>query len=169
MKLQKVAVTGDLVLGSSLFKKEELYCEVCKNYTEHEKGEITKCSICGSVYRDVKRYIICGKPDHPDVIKAKEALLAKDADVIIIDEEVAFNHRVKGFKEDPFSTTPSYPIFPNHEFIREVEDMKYSHLSKRDREANIEPIRTEPKYQRNEPCPCGSGKKYKKCCGNGSI
>jgi len=20
---------------------------------------------------------------------------------------------------------------------------------------------------RNEPCPCGSGKKYKKCCGNG--
>ena len=21
-------------------------------------------------------------------------------------------------------------------------------------------------YQRNEPCPCGSGKKYKKCCIN---
>jgi uncharacterized protein YchJ len=27
------------------------------------------------------------------------------------------------------------------------------------------PIRTEPKVGRNEPCPCGSGKKYKKCCG----
>ena len=27
-----------------------------------------------------------------------------------------------------------------------------------------EPIRTEPKIGRNEPCPCGSGKKYKKCC-----
>jgi len=25
-------------------------------------------------------------------------------------------------------------------------------------------VRTEPKIQRNEPCPCGSGKKYKKCC-----
>jgi len=22
-----------------------------------------------------------------------------------------------------------------------------------------------PKIGRNEPCPCGSGKKYKKCCG----
>ena len=22
-----------------------------------------------------------------------------------------------------------------------------------------------PKVGRNEPCPCGSGKKYKKCCG----
>ncbi len=26
-------------------------------------------------------------------------------------------------------------------------------------------IREEPKVGRNEPCPCGSGKKYKKCCG----
>jgi hypothetical protein len=25
--------------------------------------------------------------------------------------------------------------------------------------------RTEPKVGRNEPCPCGSGKKYKRCCG----
>ena len=24
-------------------------------------------------------------------------------------------------------------------------------------------VRTEPKIQRNDPCPCGSGKKYKKC------
>src|SRR5437867_4758997 len=27
------------------------------------------------------------------------------------------------------------------------------------------PIRTGPKVRRNEPCPCGSGKKYKHCCG----
>jgi len=27
-----------------------------------------------------------------------------------------------------------------------------------------EPIRVEKKIGRNEPCPCGSGKKYKKCC-----
>ncbi|HCS73087.1 MAG TPA: hypothetical protein DIW17_04340, partial [Clostridiales bacterium] len=30
-----------------------------------------------------------------------------------------------------------------------------------------EPVRREgPKIGRNDPCPCGSGKKYKKCCGN---
>jgi preprotein translocase subunit SecA len=27
------------------------------------------------------------------------------------------------------------------------------------------PIRTGPKVGRNDPCPCGSGKKYKQCCG----
>lgn len=25
--------------------------------------------------------------------------------------------------------------------------------------------RSEPKIGRNDPCPCGSGRKYKKCCG----
>jgi uncharacterized protein YecA (UPF0149 family) len=30
---------------------------------------------------------------------------------------------------------------------------------------NVVPFkRDEPKVGRNEPCPCGSGKKYKKCC-----
>jgi hypothetical protein len=28
----------------------------------------------------------------------------------------------------------------------------------------IEPIRAGPRVGRNDPCPCGSGKKYKKCC-----
>ncbi|MBU2884367.1 SEC-C domain-containing protein [Gilvimarinus agarilyticus] len=32
--------------------------------------------------------------------------------------------------------------------------------------APAEPIkRTEAKVGRNDPCPCGNGKKYKKCCG----
>ena len=26
------------------------------------------------------------------------------------------------------------------------------------------PIMADPKVGRNDPCPCGSGKKYKKCC-----
>jgi SEC-C motif-containing protein len=28
-----------------------------------------------------------------------------------------------------------------------------------------EPVRKEQTIGRNDPCPCGSGKKYKKCCG----
>ena len=28
-------------------------------------------------------------------------------------------------------------------------------------------VRQQPKVGRNDPCPCGSGKKYKKCCGRG--
>nr|WP_053241426.1 SEC-C metal-binding domain-containing protein [Clostridium sp. DMHC 10] len=34
-----------------------------------------------------------------------------------------------------------------------------------DNEAISMPVRNENKIGRNDPCPCGSGKKYKKCCG----
>jgi len=37
-----------------------------------------------------------------------------------------------------------------------------------DLEILLNPLKTkvaEKKVGRNEPCPCGSGKKYKKCCG----
>jgi len=32
-----------------------------------------------------------------------------------------------------------------------------------------EPQRTAPKVGRNNPCPCGSGKKYKRCCGGATV
>jgi preprotein translocase subunit SecA len=31
--------------------------------------------------------------------------------------------------------------------------------------SKAKPIRSGPKVGRNDPCPCGSGKKYKHCCG----
>jgi hypothetical protein len=34
------------------------------------------------------------------------------------------------------------------------------------RENLLQQVRTEPKIGRNDPCPCASGKKYKKCCLN---
>jgi uncharacterized protein YecA (UPF0149 family) len=52
-----------------------------------------------------------------------------------------------------------------YKMLKQIDDMRYSHLTKKEREADIQPVRTEPKIGRNEPCPCGSGKKYK----NGHI
>jgi len=34
-----------------------------------------------------------------------------------------------------------------------------------DDEHPAEPAKSQKNAGRNEPCPCGSGKKYKKCCG----
>ncbi len=36
-------------------------------------------------------------------------------------------------------------------------------------ERKIEPVRVEKKIGRNDPCPCGSGKKYKQCCGGSNA
>lgn len=40
-------------------------------------------------------------------------------------------------------------------------------VENRDGETSRKPIKVDKKIGRNDPCPCGSGKKYKKCCGRG--
>ena len=44
---------------------------------------------------------------------------------------------------------------------RQVSENKYSQ-----EEQEQKPVKVEKKIGRNDPCPCGSGKKHKKCCGN---
>jgi uncharacterized protein YchJ len=46
------------------------------------------------------------------------------------------------------------------------DDMDEDEFSGFDLPHTISPmVRVEPKVGRNDACPCGSGKKYKKCCG----
>ena len=59
--------------------------------------------------------------------------------------------------------------------IFEKNGWKYTIKLDRDRPEDItdleillnwpKPKKSEKKVGRNDPCPCGSGKKYKKCCG----
>ena len=43
--------------------------------------------------------------------------------------------------------------------------MQGSEMAEVEPEIQVTYYREEPKVGRNDPCPCGSGKKYKKCCG----
>ncbi|MFM9951354.1 MAG: DUF1186 domain-containing protein [Saprospiraceae bacterium] len=46
--------------------------------------------------------------------------------------------------------------------------LEQDHLAREQQNTRLQknvPVRDGPKIGRNEPCPCGSGKKYKKCCG----
>lgn len=44
-------------------------------------------------------------------------------------------------------------------------EMDFRNSRKQGSDLSSAPVRNENKVGRNEPCPCGSGKKYKKCCG----
>ncbi len=50
--------------------------------------------------------------------------------------------------------------------LRRMEQNLASRSESRDFSPPIPIVEHSPKIGRNEPCPCGSGKKYKKCCGN---
>lgn len=55
------------------------------------------------------------------------------------------------------------------EVIERKQVVKMDTLTERDPatkpEGSKEPVKAKTKVARNEPCPCGSGKKYKNCCG----
>jgi len=55
------------------------------------------------------------------------------------------------------------------EDIREIEYMlnpgAFKEIPRMRISMNKPIVMREPKPSRNAPCPCGSGKKYKKCCG----
>ena len=50
---------------------------------------------------------------------------------------------------------------------KENDDLAYSGSQTTD--AGNQPAKAKPRGGRNDPCPCGSGKKYKKCCGMGKV
>ena len=50
---------------------------------------------------------------------------------------------------------------------KESDDLAYSGSQTTD--AGNQPARAKPRVGRNAPCPCGSGKKYKKCCSMGKA
>ena len=66
-----------------------------------------------------------------------------------------------------FGTNPeeeSEEFIAKREKEKEIEKKRQEMLQETNRETT-KPIRVQKKPKRNEPCPCGSGKKYKHCCG----
>jgi preprotein translocase subunit SecA len=60
-----------------------------------------------------------------------------------------------------------------NEDMSQIKEVQYQHAdiatdsaeTEKPADIAIAPVRSGPKVGRNDPCPCGSGKKYKACCG----
>jgi len=95
---------------------------------------------------------------------------------------LAFSNMVDSIKEDALESLfkiktiaddavikpvpAAKPLAYKHdEFVLRPEGLPVEDMPSTQAKASSQPIATGPKVGRNEPCPCGSGKKYKKCCG----
>jgi preprotein translocase subunit SecA len=78
-----------------------------------------------------------------------------------------FMELVHRIKEDTVGTIFHLQVRPHQEVPEEArpsqQQMVYSHGGGSDSPQPVQ--RKSGKVGRNDPCPCGSGKKYKKCCG----
>lgn len=71
-----------------------------------------------------------------------------------------FQDMIKSIKEDTVKYLFRVQVEQMPVRERVAQPMEASHGEKENK-----PVKKEGKVGRNDPCPCGSGKKYKKCCG----
>lgn len=99
---------------------------------------------------------IADKPVHE---RTADALVATQPHIYaklveLIEEDV---------REDAMTQETAEIIYPPTQVILEAFDAAVE--GRRPGEAIGPVVRATPKVGRNEPCPCGSGKKFKRCCG----
>ncbi|MCA9901575.1 MAG: SEC-C domain-containing protein [Anaerolineales bacterium] len=78
----------------------------------------------------------------------------------------------RGFR--PQNPPPPYDVRNDYQKRDEAEQAEQKRLAREREQQRASRIRaaqprTEPKVGRNDPCPCGSGKKYKKCHGRPGV
>ncbi len=135
-------------------KEQKIYEYILNEKVEKIEGTIKQLSEKFDMSIEYFIGFIDGINDiQPEKIKLEE--LSEDSQICInINFETLYKKMVE-YKADHLYNLPEWKnIFTEEQLKTLFKGQKSSTTFVR-----------EPKIERNDPCPCGSGKKYKKCCG----
>lgn len=108
----------------------------------------------------LRKSLIHIKNNYPEIFKLNEhfynEVLLKNNKNILVDKYMKKYLNLRKKNPDFFPSDEYDELFNDMSDLDEVSDVF---------EAPVPFVRNEPKIGRNKPCPCGSGKKYKNCCG----
>jgi hypothetical protein len=132
-------------LGKKLPRLLPLNLTEAKKAVDEERGAIE-----GLAEKPVHERVAPGVAERqPHIVAKLQELLAEDV------------------KENALAADGAEVIFPPTQAIIEAFDAA---ITLRRPGQNMAPVvREEPKVGRNDPCPCGSGKKYKRCHGTAAA
>ena len=138
-------------------KEKEIYIELLKAPDEEVKGTVASLA---EKYGITLMYMTGFLDGINDSLKTPNDLegMTEETEVSLgFDKEKLFRNMVDA-KADWLYGLPEWDeIYSKEEQEELIKDQKKSHTY----------VREGRKIGRNEPCPCGSGKKYKNCCGRG--
>lgn len=107
--------------------------------------------------KDDNEIVIIGSIGNEAVKKAVEQLESEGKKITVISEE---DFKKRELEKITFKKQEKVYEYAAPMYLENYE----SDLTKKQKSQVVVPVRTETKYQNNEPCHCGSGLKYKKCC-----
>ena len=143
-----------LVWASYLEAEQKIYEEILENKITKIEGTIAELSEKYKMPTDEIVAFVDGINEVlPELIEVKE--LTEDSKVELnIDFERLYKKMVE-YRADHLYDLPQW----NNIFDEETRKVFY-----KEQRSSTTIVKGE-KIGRNDPCPCGSGKKYKKCCG----
>lgn len=119
---------------------------------------------------------LAGDPDNPELLHLKAEVEQAKGNI-----EAAIEHYRAALEWSGSNSTQRYEILEPLCELLEANGNRAAAAQLRQREVELTNSltkrlhvgggtvrRDQPKVGRNDPCPCGSGKKYKKCCGKAS-
>ncbi|WP_213974796.1 preprotein translocase subunit SecA [Tepidanaerobacter acetatoxydans] len=150
--------------------------DICRILTEKAQAAYEKkeAELGSDTMRELERYIMLKTVDQKwmDHIDAMDQLREGiglraygQRDPVIeykFEGYEMFQDMIKNIQEDTLRYLFRVRIKAAPERREKTYNMSYSHSETGEKS---QPIRKQKKIGRNDPCPCGSGKKYKKCCG----
>jgi curved DNA-binding protein CbpA len=126
------------------------------------------------IFRDLFRML------NAELEEEYDELEVMTIECILLEEKNIYEPQIRRLRQEfPQLYALHHSFFQEMLRTRDPDKMLYHHirkLNKRKIQAGIydedpesapeDPVhRAQPKVGRNDPCPCGSGKKYKRCCG----
>lgn len=100
----------------------------------------------GLTEKEDRFFVVCNKDDIASIYDGRAEAVRRD----ILQE---------GFFENVVDRICRWYWFQKSDPVRDTAERAFEAF-----EHDLPYVRAEPKVGRNDPCPCGSGKKYKKCC-----
>lgn len=156
MAYSETANKGDLQrLWETYFQKErDIYAELLKTPDEEVKGTVKELA---EKY-DVDIMTMTGFLDGiNDSLKEANPIEEMDEDTVVslaFDKALLYKNMVAAGADWLYGLEEWKQIFDDETLKALYKEQKSSMT-----------VRKEAKVYPNDPCPCGSGKKYKKCCG----
>ena len=140
--------------GSYFVIEKEIYEQLLENPDVEVKGTVKELA---EKYGQEVMTMVGFLDGINESLKEENPIETMDEDTVVslaFDKEKLYKNMV-GAKADWLYGLPQWnAIFSEEEQKRLYKEQKESTT-----------VRKEKKIGRNDPCPCGSGKKYKKCCG----
>ena len=158
MAYSETANKGDLQrLWSQYFEEEKgIYAQLLKNPDEVVTGTVKELA---EKY-DVTIMTMTGFLDGiNDSLKEQNPIEEMEEDTVVnlgFEKELLYKNMVAAGADWLYNLEEWEPIF---------DEEKRKELYKEQKSSTT--VVKEEKIYPNDPCPCGSGKKYKKCCGRG--